>query len=125
MYTFFDVRRVLDAALERHGNTFIPIGRVRRFSDLTTSNNEEEFFSRLETAVLDYTTNVVDLLKQALPGADHAELLVKVERLGKHFTQFLTELDKHGLYARTTQERANALVDYYCSPLSIGWVRVV
>lgn len=120
LYTFFDVRRVLDAALERHGNTFIPIGRVRRFSDLTTSNNEEEFFSRLETAVLDYTTNVVDLLKQALPGADHAELLVKVERLGKHFTQFLTELDKHGLYARTTQEQANALVDYYCN--LIDWL---
>ena len=49
------------------GNTFIPMGECG-VSDLTTSNNEEDFL-QARTAVL-VCDNVVDLLKQALPGAD-------------------------------------------------------
>jgi len=115
LYTFFHVYTELnDAYQNRYGNKYLPLLHVERFPDLLTSNNEEEFFSSLETAIVVKAPNVIQLLQQRLAPQEHAELLQRIENLGEHFTQFLTDLNRYGFYASQTGNRIQALIECYC-----------
>lgn len=123
LYTFFHVLHGLfDTYQNQHGSKYLPIVRVSRFSDLLMSNNEDEFFSRLETSVTNYRENVVTYIRSKLAVNEHAQLIQKIEQLGEHFTQFLEDVTEFGFYGSFTGQCTSTLrfIQSYCE--LIEWI---
>jgi len=98
MYTFMHVPQGLtDTYQNIYGSYYIPVVRIRRFIQLLTSNNEDEFFSELENAFVDYSENIIEDIWSKLPTTE-AELRRRLGEVGICFSRFLTDLMSHGFY---------------------------